>query len=832
MSVPVTFDITLEFLSDWHVGTGQGRLGAVDAEVRRDADGLPFVPAKTLVGVWRDACETVADTFDRAGDRPGAWQDWVTWLFGSQAARTGDPTARAGRPPVPAALTVTPARAPDWLRAGVRNRPALAQAAVVLRPGVRIDDATGTAADRLLRVEERAIRTLRLHAEASIAGTALTGPAGSTGATDTGRLPEPAELLLRAGARLVEAVGGKRNRGCGRVAVLLPGTRLDDAAGHPTVTDTRLADLLAAGVPPTPPAPPTPAEAVVVYPYARMHPDRRRTVRLVLKVITPVVAQQDVLGNVISSRDAIPGTALLGMVLGRAVRAPHAGGTRPGRVGLGEVSVSDAVPAHSEPHDPMSVVPARPVPAVWHRSDKGRGSTVHNTVHGTRASEDRAKPMSGWIVPAGDRWRYLDPAKSVSTHAVVDDDARRPTVASGGVYTYLGIAPDTLLCADVVLPADVRLRLNQGERLRFGRSRKDDFGLVEVVEVLDVLPAPPPPRPETGPLRVWCVSDVLLRDERLAPDPSPRALARALSAALAPTAVEPGRDTTAVVSCVVVEEATVVAATRREGFGVAWCRPRPSQVALRAGSVVTLTVTGPVDPQRLAELERDGIGERTVEGYGRIRFNPPELTPHQPAVTFPGDSSCPDSGTPDHPSDDLEAGARDAAPNHRGPVHPLEVNAWRRAIRRASAHLSPGDLIPGIDRLAGNRAQLGALRRQLERLTVPNGSAMVRHWLAGTGAVPARRDAWTEPVLNEIAALLVDDPNRVWERLKLAGTQRDLVLAAGREDDVRHRLHTEAVTTAVTDMLRRLARQRSATTGGIPDRDTSTSPATTAKEQH
>ncbi|WP_434740703.1 RAMP superfamily CRISPR-associated protein [Micromonospora sp. SH-82] len=804
MTLPVTFDITLEFLSDWHVGTGQGRLGVVDAEVRRDADRLPFVPAKTLVGVWRDACETVADTFDQAGDRTGAWTEWVTWLFGSQSAQGKDPTARAGMPPVPAALQITPAQAPAWLRVAVRNRPALAQAAVALRPGVTIDDVTGTAADRLLRVEERAIRSLRLHAEVRIA---IPGTADAAEGTGVGHLPEPAELLLRAGARLVEGVGGKRNRGSGRVAVLLPGARMDDTIVHPTVTDPRLADLLATGAPPSPPAPPAARKLVDIYPYARRHADQRRTVRVALRVITPLVAAHDVLGNVIFSRDAIPGTAMLGTFLGRAEWARRDGDSRPARIGLGDVSVGDAVPAHADPGDPASVTPACPVPKVWHRSDKGRGKAVHNILATEPTREDRAKPMAGWIVPDDDGWQHLDPVKTVSTHAIVDDDARRPTVASGGVYTYLGIAPDTVLCTDVVLPAEIRLRLKRGDRLRFGRSRKDDFGLVEVVEVVDPLPVPPPPKWEKGLLRVWCVSDVYLRDERLAPDPSPQALARALSAALPSATFE------------VVGDGTAVAVTRREGFGVAWCRPRPSQVALQAGSVVTLAVTGEVDPRRLAEMERDGVGERTVEGYGRIRFNPPELAVGRPAVGISGVSPCTTKKSDN--AGEPPVAAADVPPQ----AHPLEINAWRRAIRRASARTHPCALVPGIDGMAGNRAQLGSLRTQLERLTLPNGPAMVSHWLEATSAVPARRETWTEPVLKELAALLVDDPSQVWKNLKLDGAQPDLVLAPGREDDVRQHLHTEAVTTAVTDMLRRLVRQRRGTT------ETSTTPGTTAKER-
>jgi len=790
MSLPATFEITLDFLSDWHVGTGQGRLGTIDAEVRRDADGLPFVPAKTLVGVWRDACETVAETFDRATDST-VWQAWVTWLFGSQAARSEDLTARAGRPPASAALRLAPARAPAWLRAGVRQRPALAQAAVVLRPGVTIDDETGTAADRLLRVEERAIRGLRLHAQVSITISPSTGdPATDNSAAGLGQLPAPAELLLRAGARLVEAVGGKRNRGCGRVAVLLPGARVDTTQVHPTVTDPRLVELLAAGVPNTLPPPPATPDAVEVHPYDRLHPDRRRTVRVVLRVVTPVVAARDVLGNVVSSRDVIPGTALLGTILSRVEPVSDGNGVPRGRVGLGDVGVGDAVPAVSDPCNPASAIPARPVPSVWYRSDKGRGGTVHNTLRVESERGERAKPMRGWIVPAGAGWRYVEPAKTVSTHAVVDDEARRPTVASGGVYTYLGIEPGTLLCTDVVLPVGVRLRLARGERLRFGRSRKDDFGLVEVVEVAEAPPLTRPPDPGTGLLRVWCVADVLLRDDRLAPDPSPQALARALSAALAPA------------SFAVQGTETVSAVSRRDGFGVAWGRPRPSQVAIGAGSVVTLAVTGRVDPDRLADLERDGIGERTAEGYGRIRYNPPELTVERPVVDFSGGSPGPDSGGPDgrcpSPADQIDGPAE--------PEHPLEINAWRRAVRRASAELDPGDLIPGIGRLAGNRAQLGSLRAQLERLTLPGGQDMVRHWVEETRVVGARRDTWDETVLNELAQLLLDDPDLIWERLRLAGEQSDLVLFPGRENAVRQRLRTEALTTAITDALRRLNR--------------------------
>nr|MDT0667616.1 RAMP superfamily CRISPR-associated protein [Micromonospora sp. DSM 115978] len=54
-------------LTDWHVGAGSGRPGDVDRLVARDPDGLPYLPAKTVTGMWRDACEVAARALDADG---------------------------------------------------------------------------------------------------------------------------------------------------------------------------------------------------------------------------------------------------------------------------------------------------------------------------------------------------------------------------------------------------------------------------------------------------------------------------------------------------------------------------------------------------------------------------------------------------------------------------------------------------------------------------------------------------------------------------------------------------------------------------------------------
>jgi CRISPR-associated protein Csx10 len=806
--LPREFPLRLVFLSDWHVGTGQGRLAAVDAEVRRDRDGMPFVPAKTLAGVLRDACETVAAVLDRSaldrsatatdgatGDGAGSrrWQAWVDWVFGSQPASSGDAVREHRDPPIPAALTLTPARAPEGLLAAVRDRPLLAEAALILRPGVRIDPATGTAVKDFLRVEERARRGAVLHATASLDIAARTCPA-------------PAELLLRAGARLVDALGGKRNRGSGRVVVALPGVPAPDGAGGAPVRadedappDPRLVELLGRpGLIADPGVPPRSPEVFRPYVVGRVADATRQVLRVVFRVRTPVVAADGVLGNLITSRAYVPGTTLLGAVLGRVSRS--------GGIGLGDVRVGDAVPAVPSSGSPAGVAPAWAGPMVWLGTEKGAGPDVVNSAVQPPPARAQAKPIDGWVARAGaGTWQKHTPSFAVSTHAVIDDAARRPTTSGGGVYTYLGIAPGTLLVSDIVLPADASLDLAPGATLRLGRSRKDDFGRVEVLSITPMSAGLSDHRAAAGGgfpqlVRVWCVSDVLLRDERWSPDPTPQRLAVVLGEAL-------GAQLVAVAAGTGQTTPTRVDASRADGFVRSWGRPRPSQVGLRAGSVVTMSVAaGRIDPERAARVERDGIGERTAEGFGRVLLNPPELDVARPAVLTEAVLTAEAAGRDSAASAAESAGAVGGADGEqpwRPPEtpHPLELAAWRRAVRRAAAAraLDPEAVIPGITS-GPSPAQLGALRGQLERLRLPRGEEMARHWFAATAAVARRKTAWGKAL--PAAQKLLLDADAVWQQLGLDGAQPGLVLASGREGMVRAALRVEAVTVLVTEVVR------------------------------
>lgn len=50
---------SMEFLSDWHCGSGLSAGADVDALVIKDKNNLPFVPGKTMKGLIREAVESI-----------------------------------------------------------------------------------------------------------------------------------------------------------------------------------------------------------------------------------------------------------------------------------------------------------------------------------------------------------------------------------------------------------------------------------------------------------------------------------------------------------------------------------------------------------------------------------------------------------------------------------------------------------------------------------------------------------------------------------------------------------------------------------------------------
>jgi CRISPR-associated protein Csx10 len=111
---------------------------------------LPYVPAKTITGIWRDACEQLALGLDN-GLPGGGWQTWVTLLFGDQ------PNARSETQPdispQAAAFTIRAARFSEALRQQLAKSP-LKEALTFIKPSAKIDRQTGQAINDHLHFDE------------------------------------------------------------------------------------------------------------------------------------------------------------------------------------------------------------------------------------------------------------------------------------------------------------------------------------------------------------------------------------------------------------------------------------------------------------------------------------------------------------------------------------------------------------------------------------------------------------------------------------------------------------------------------------------------------
>lgn len=189
----------LDLMHYWHVGTGSGRGGHLDAVVRRDELGLPLVPGRSLKGLLRDAvCK--AHALGWYGDA----EDPSTLLFGSSSQAVSE-----GRS-VPGTLRVSDARLPSALRDAIaarsdKERGVLVSAFYREMFSTAIDEHSGVAREHSLRGIEVAVPC------ELIADLEALEPATESRWAETVRTALP----------LLRAVGGHRTRGYGRVRVML-----------------------------------------------------------------------------------------------------------------------------------------------------------------------------------------------------------------------------------------------------------------------------------------------------------------------------------------------------------------------------------------------------------------------------------------------------------------------------------------------------------------------------------------------------------------------------------------------------------------------------------
>lgn len=764
------YKLRIEFESDWHIGQGAGRPGSVDRLVLRDEDGVPCIPAKTITGIWRDACERVALGLD-SGSK-GAWSRFVEIVFGDQPALRAKEGERAPAP-VAAGLSVRQAKFPETLRSHLANKemPRFREGVTFVKPGVKIDRKTGQAEEDHLRYEEVVRGGCWLTSDVAL----YIDPAVQTAA----------EAILWAGAATVERLGGKRRRGAGRCAFAFLAERKEEflrsLEGNPPSAGLRAREDRSGAY------------------GAALEPSEWVALDIVIEAKAPLVIPERVIGNVVYSRGDIPGTYLLGPV------------TRPLRsvvpdlfsyVSRGDFQVLFARPS-------VAGSRGRPVPfALYYEKERGgleKGGHVLNRLRAPAEEPAEGNGQikgyrEGFVGPdaEGGVKGFVKPVFLQRTHNTISDEEQRPTEEVGGVYTYQAIPAGTVLHSRIRLTKELAEKLAAARSdwwkeiegpARVGLAKKDDYGLVEIKAVLEPKDLSSKPPSADGELVVWFLSDILIRDERLRPTCRPEDMMKHLSDLLGATLSLRRADG-------LISSAGRV--SRSDGWHAGWSLPRPSYAGLAAGSCFVFKVDDRLDPDRLARLEREGIGDRRAEGYGEVVFNPPLLSMKS-----------------------LRASAREEKKGEEPPPIPkgaeefeyasmIEREVWRREIQRRSdgfaADTEKRRDCFGWENKRPPNSQLGALRSVLSRVREPEDAGAFGEWKRHLADVENRKDKWPDGALDK-AKDLVTPSAKVWELLKWAKMKMP-TMTEGAEERLKNELWAYAVRALVNASIRGEVRDR------------------------
>jgi len=755
-----TMQLQVEFLSDWHCGTGSGQPSGIDRLVARDRDNCPHINQKTVNGLLRDSAERVAHALDNGND-DGPWASWVTWLFGSEPALDDSEDAR----PLPGHLMVSAARLGPEVRRAVACRPEIARGLGIVRPGVAIDPKTKGAKKNFLRFVEVARAGLILTADLVLPDDC----------------PEPGRVLLRLAAHELDRIGGKRRRGFGRCDVTLSDGEVADAIDWIKALDESDPPL----APLSETAPPN-RTAV----GARHGTDAAEMLEFELAITTvdPVLIVAETRGNVVVGSPYLPGTVLLAHIARRLPVdvAPFIANDEL-MVGAGLLEVGGER--------------SRPIPAsfkVAKGTDHDAATVQWNTLV-ERVPEDvgpTERRSLRWTAPS--RPGISAPSATtrmvVTAHNAIGNERQTADEDGGGLFSYAAIDVDQTFLSKVKLSADLVTKLDHTDAgwldvltgsARLGRSRRT-YGRVEIgartspAPVVDSVSGSEEKDNEAvEEFTVWLVTPCLLFDDALRADPTVERLRLELEAQLG---VE-----------LKLLHSPSVAETRIDTWQQRWERPRASLFGLAAGSVAAFEASEPVLVEDLHRVERRGLGRRRAEGFGELLLNA-DLVSNPASVRRIVTAS-------DEPVDALPT-------IDRSPLAiRLEHGAWRQEISVRCAALaidSPRRRESGFDFGSINRSQLGSLRNVAEGLQTAAGRAHARSWLAHVEVTPRRREKYPKKLRSKLESLFAEDPNRtVWQLLGMTEAGMDRLSITDDSAGCANELRWEATAQLLTTLCSR-----------------------------
>lgn len=398
-----------------------------------------------------------------------------------------------------------------------------------------------------------------------------------------------------------------------------------------------------------------------------------------------------------------------------------------------------------------------PVSRSWYK-DKYTTEPIYDRAHPNfneaefRARVPQPKPVDkpfGYL--DGEAVEFYAPETVISVHTQRERRAGRATMNEGEMFRYEALAADQsfqgcVLCDKPETIETIKALLTG--KLFLGRSIGAGYGLVRIETVRQVsnwneTDSEAAAIAANTPLTITLLSNMILRDEngQYTDTLSREAVAQALN--LDPTTLS--------------EESarTFKRSTMVGGFNRKWELPLPQTITIQAGSVFGFRSAVPIPVGPIERLLAAGLGERRVEGFGRIAINRHadnfEIEVYQP------DPSAPPELRPSSLNEESAKLARQMVTRllHREadrvlgkainehtittPPHKSQLGRLRLIVRQAMVEEQPQSVRDYLDEMKR------AGKRQLELARIERGGESERLW------------GWLEKLLK--------NPTTVWENI-------------------------------------------------------------------
>jgi len=330
-----------------------------------------------------------------------------------------------------------------------------------------------------------------------------------------------------------------------------------------------------------------------------------------IKTLSPILlSTQSGDMNMTATLDYIPGSAILGVFAGKYIQAKNLDKTAHTDPYFynwflnSGIIFSNAYPCKETEYGTKNYFPA----PLSMQTEKNDETTASDLFH--KDSDEQMKTISGYCHIAGNTILKLTPSKSLNFHHARPDRIRGHSI-EGQIFNYESIDPDQLFEGEIIgeeetLKEFVEELVGNEFPIQLGRSRTAQYGQAE----LKIVSEKPEKLEVEDNLKdkfiLTFLSQTVLYNKNGFPSTSLDDLARYLSEALG---IELKPD----------QIKSFKKPVEIENFISIWRLKRPSEVAFEAGSCFSIQIID--GSSKLIDLQKNGLGERRGEGFGRIKLN-------------------------------------------------------------------------------------------------------------------------------------------------------------------------------------------------------------------